>query len=426
MRFWTIFLFSLTEATFPRLSFLEGSSIGISWQSGRESTCSEVHYGKDKDLNLTVDSGKHCDVYKGDRFHHVTLNDLEYATRYYYRIGCDATIYSFQTAARPGSHEPFTFAVYADLGPLHGEATLARLNEMRDDLVGHIFAGDIGYADDAFINGESYISRTNEFLRDIAPSSAYLPVMVAPGNHEAEDHTPVCLLSPACREGFGNFTAFNCVWNMPGGKGHSMWSSFDYGPIHFVLTNTETDYDGAPLEPYGEAGFIPTGKFGTPGEYVNWLRKDLEKAEGNRKNQPWIIVVGHRPISVMEGTVDPFVTPLSDEIIDLINKHADVYVAGHVHYYTSTVPKNSNKPILISIGGAGCDEWPERVVQSTLFATSDEANSFAYGDEQTFALLKFDNELVFEIAKSSTGELLDRIVIPKRQIQVHQPVVLSS
>ena len=30
------------------------------------------------------------------------------------------------------------------------------------------------------------------------------------------------------------------------GDVQSMWSSFDYGLIHFVLIDTETDFDGSP------------------------------------------------------------------------------------------------------------------------------------------------------------------------------------
>ena len=443
-----LLILGLSRSKNPRVSFMGGPSIGISWQHDCLSSCgltnfgsstsletdvdncSILHFGRDKNLGIQVVSRKQCDLYQGDAFYRITLDSLEYQTKYYYRTNCDDTIYSFVTAQEPGVVESFTFAVYADMGTIHAESTLARLHGHREELVGHIFAGDIGYADDAFTNAESYLTRTNRFLEALAPSSAYIPVMVAPGNHEAEDHTPLCLTSPLCRSGYGNFTAFNCIWNMPETKGHSMWSSFDYGPVHFVLTNTETDYAGAPLEPFGEIGFIPTGKFGLPGEYTEWLRNDLQTAASNEYIR-WIVVVGHRPITVLDETLDDYKTPLNQEIIALINTYADVYVAGHVHYYTRSVPRPpSALPVYITVGGAGCDEWDERTVKTTISGSTTVFDYYAFGNEQTYSLLKFSkdkpNEIVFEVYGSVGGQLVDRVVVPVRTRKSANTVVLTQ
>jgi hypothetical protein len=196
-----------------------------------------------------------------------------------------------------------------------------------------------------------------------------------------------------------------------------MWYSFNYGPIHFVMTNTETDYEGAPLEPYGEVGFIPTGKFGQKGEYEQWLREDIMKAHQERHIRPWIIVVGHRPITVLDEKSDPFVTPLNQAMIDLIGTYADVYVAGHVHYYARSIPKPHApfQAISITVGGSGCDEWSDRRIQDTRRGETEYSEYFGYGDEQTFGLLKYEeDELVFEIQKSANQQMVDRVVIPKR------------
>jgi hypothetical protein len=404
------------------LAFRGPDSMSLSWQLPSIVGCDRVFYGRSQNsLILNATAERTCSIYKGDTMRHSIIRGLEPAIKYYYRIECSNTIDSFMTAL-PWDHntESFTFGVYADLGIVNGEASLARLASL--NLVGHIFAGDIGYADDAFLHGQGYISRLNEFMRAISRVSGSTPVMVAPGNHEAEDHTPVCLLSPDCRSGLGNFTAYNCVWDMPNaGRGHQMWHSFDYGPIHFVMINTETDYEGAPMEKYGEVGFIPTGSFGAPGEFTEWLRADLLEAESERWMRPFIIVAGHRPISVLDGeNSDPFKTPLSDEIIGLIKTHADAYIAGHVHYYarSSPLPSNPLKAQLITVGGAGCDEWSVRHVQDTRSGRTDGYDFFGYGDEQTVGLLKFDanspDELRFEAIRSRDGGVVDTVVIPKR------------
>ena len=420
-----------------RLSFGRGSDIGISWQVPDSYNCSTVRFGVDKTkLDNAAQSNKSCSVYKGDTFHHVVLPDLNFDSVYFYTVECSNQIGRFRTAPRPDSPRSFSMAVFADLGTVNGERTLSALNELRAELSGYIFAGDIGYADDAFMHGESYIKRTDDFLRALSISSQSLPIMVAPGNHEAEDHTPICLLSPHCRDGFGNFTVYNCVWNMPSDSHrHSMWYSFDYGPIHFVMTNTETDYEGAPLEPYGEAGFIPTGKFGKPGEYENWLREDILRAEKERHIRPWIIVVGHRPITVLDDNSDPFKTPLNENIIELIGTHADAYVAGHVHYYARSLPKPSApfRAVSLTVGGAGCDEWNERRIQDTRSGETEFMEYFAYGNEQSFGKLVFDadrpDELVFELLRSSDRKIIDRVVLPRRHHhndEVIQPVVISQ
>jgi hypothetical protein len=402
-----------------RLAYGLNGGFGISWNVPLDVDCGSLAYGfSPESLDKTVDSFKSCKLYKGGYHHHVFIPEIRNATKYFFRISCSNETHTFRTGLAAHSKEPFTFAVYGDLGPVYGENTLAALASNAQSLAGHIFAGDIGYADDAFMHGQSYIARTSQFIEALSRATPSVPIMVVPGNHEAEDHTPVCLLSPGCRHGFGNFSAYNCIWNMPSeGHRHSMWYSFNYGPIHFVMTNTETDYEGAPLEPYGEVGFIPTGKFGQKGEYEQWLREDIMKAHQERHIRPWIIVVGHRPITVLDEKSDPFVTPLNQAMIDLIGTYADVYVAGHVHYYARSIPKPHApfQAISITVGGSGCDEWSDRRIQDTRRGETEYSEYFGYGDEQTFGLLKYEeDELVFEIQKSRNQQMVDRVVIPKR------------
>ena len=419
-----------------RLAFGEGTELSISWNSNHSCSSDTLFYGLTKsELNYTANVERRCKVYKGDDIHHVILRGLRSGTEYFASVPCSSEVISFRTAPQADTKKSFSFGVYADLGPVKGEDTLSALRSTQSSLVGHLFAGDIGYADDAFMHGQSYIGRTIEFVQDIASSAGSIPIMVAPGNHEAEDHTPLCLLSRACREGFGNFSAYNCIWNMPSTeRRHSMWYSFNYGPIHFVMTNTETDFDGAPLQPYGEVGFIPTGSFGEPGEYQRWLRSDILKAHEDRHIRPFIIVVGHRPITVLDDKSDPFITPLNQDMIDLIGTYADAYIAGHVHYYARSIPKPhaAFQAISITVGGSGCDEWSERVIQDTRRGETETMEYFGYGDEQTVGFLNFDgerpDELVFELKRSRDLHLVDRIVIPKRRDKKHldTPVVITQ
>lgn len=70
----------------------------------------------------------------------------------------------------------------------------------------------------------------------------------------------------------------------------NMWYSFNYGPVHFVSINTETDYPNSPF------GTDSIWKYGPFGDQLSWLQNDLIEASANREQRPWIVVAGHRPI----------------------------------------------------------------------------------------------------------------------------------
>jgi hypothetical protein len=64
---------------------------------------------------------------------------------------------------------------------------------------------------------------------------------------------------------------------------HSMFYSYSYGRVHVTVISTETDYKNSPFAV-------------THGDQIAWLRKDLEEANKNRHERPWIMVAGHRPM----------------------------------------------------------------------------------------------------------------------------------
>src|SRR5579871_2527630 len=120
------------------------------------------------------------------------------------------------------------------------------------------------------------------------------------------------------------------VFSMPskdsGGLGN-FWYSFDYGMVHFVVFNTETDFPNAPDEPGGE-GAENAGPFAPPGTQLAWLEKDL--ASVNRKKTPWIIVGGHRPWYV--STTECLECQAAFEPL-FIKYGVDLVLHGHKHFY---------------------------------------------------------------------------------------------
>merc|ERR1712070_587046 len=112
------------------------------------------------------------------------------------------------------------------------------------------------------------------------PISSQRPYMVAPGNHEADCHDYGRLL---CDTRFDNFTAYNKRYRMPSqesGGVQNMWYSFDYGSVHFITIDTETDFPGAPEED----GWLIKELFNTGhfGDQLAWLEADLKAANANR------------------------------------------------------------------------------------------------------------------------------------------------
>lgn len=65
-------------------------------------------------------------------------------------------------------------------------------------------------------------------------------------------------------------------------QGTSLYFSFDYGVVHYIMIDTETY-------------FYSDDDDWVKGGQLNWLEEDLYKANQNRDNVPWIVVMGHKP-----------------------------------------------------------------------------------------------------------------------------------
>jgi hypothetical protein len=66
---------------------------------------------------------------------------------------------------------------------------------------------------------------------------------------------------------------WDCSFVSPDATGDNMWYSFNYGPVHFVQFDTETDFPNAPLATM--CPDLPCGNFGPVGQLLAWLQKDL-------------------------------------------------------------------------------------------------------------------------------------------------------
>jgi len=217
-------------------------------------------------------------------------------------------------------------------------------------------------------------------MRSIESIAAQIPYMVCPGNHEKHD----------------NFSHYDARFSMLGDRHapnlqaplthrlNNHFYSVDLGPAHVILFSTEFYY-------YTNYGWDQIER------QYHFLEEDLKRANANRAQRPWIIVMGHRPLYCLKGgheedededqecnqtTMErPIVregvhmhnnthSPLQYGLEDLFYKYGvDLQFYGHEHYYGRLLPlynstiksgtkstnpyENPTGPIHIITGSAG-------------------------------------------------------------------------
>ena len=164
----------------------------------------------------------------------------------------------------PSGRVPPSIALVGDLGVSNGERTTKSIqNKISSHNIGLLFhAGDIGYANVFGKENGNNSMIWIDLLNQLEGIAKQIPYMTTPGNHERQ----------------WQFAGYRNWFRMPKLKsGSEFWFSFDYLGVHVVSFSTEHD-------------FSPNSTQG------RWLREDLTKANGNRQQVPWVVVVGHRPL----------------------------------------------------------------------------------------------------------------------------------
>jgi hypothetical protein len=430
--------FILHEDTLPsqiHISIAGTNSVRINWKT-QSATPSHVKWGiNPSKLNSDFSTTEECRYYLSQHgFHHsVLLTNLPSNKQIFYSCGNDEggwNLGNLSFRSPPNKDDPVKIAIFGDWGYLDSKRRPLVVPAVEDlvknwsaqftwnslsylisaknlTMIWH--AGDIAYVDDSFAHNLlfSYEKIYDKFIEWIEPFASTIPYMVSVGNHEAECHSPACLIE---RKKYAiplsNFSAYNSRWRMPSLESHSsglnMWYSFPYSSLHMVSINTETDFPGAGEEHYGEFGKLPSGGFGREGEYLNWLENDLKTAAESRRltgSPKWIIAVGHRPRDDIP------------EHLKLFEKYeVDIYFCGHTHSYKRL--EKVNGVTYIVVGGAGNDEtdisFPNKKTTQTqkevVFATSRPAIG---------VLTVNITHLFWELLDGLTHNILDNLTLLK-------------
>lgn len=461
-----------------RLSFKSLNAVSVAWNTYEKINKPCVAYGTSaSNLNKRACSST-SETYPTSRtwFNNVILDNLAPSTTYFYSIdSSNSSTQSFKSARRPGDTSPFACNAVIDMGvygldgytttkkrdipfipPSLTHSTIDQLAQSVDLYDFVIHPGDFAYADDWFLrpqnllNGkDAYAAITELFFNQLSSISSVKPYMAGPGNHEAACQE-VLYYQGACPEGQYNFTDFSHRFapNMPttfvsqskvsAAKASAtlarslalppFWYSFDYGMVHFISIDTETDFPSAPDTPK-----LGAGPYGRANQQLDFLKADL--ASVDRKVTPWVVAMGHRPWYSTGGN-DNICSECQAAFEDLFYQYGvDLFVAGHVHnlqrhqpIYKGTVDaanlNDPKAPWYIVAGAAGNIEGLEG------FNTQPSYTVFADNVHNGYARLTFQdvNHLKVEMIHSTDGGVLDSAILYKKHADqfVRQPLPAST
>ncbi|GAB2291777.1 prolyl aminopeptidase [Dionaea muscipula] len=329
----------------------EGRAVLVSWVTPVEQGSKKVVYWKadgDQENNKRNVEGIVTRYtyynYTSGYIHHCTIKNLNYNTKYYYRVGTGRTgrTFWFTTPPKPGPDVPYTFGLIGDLGQTYdSNSTLAHYqnNPLKGKTV--LYVGDLSYADDHPFHDNR---RWDSWGRFTERSVAYQPWIWTVGNHEID-------FAPELHE-FKPFKPFSHRYHVPfsaSGSTDRFWYSVKRASAYIIVLSSYSAY----------------GKY-TP-QYV-WLQAELPKV--NRSETPWLIVLMHSPwynsynYHYMEGeTMRVIFEPW------FVQYKVDAVFAGHVHAYERservsnikynitnnlcTPIKDELAPVYITIGDGG-------------------------------------------------------------------------
>ncbi|XP_023012956.2 acid phosphatase type 7 [Leptinotarsa decemlineata] len=394
--------------------------IVITWSTFNDTQNSVVEYGigglilREEGTSKTfVDGGvaKHTQY-----IHRVTLRNLTPDSQYVYHCGSDlgwSNLFNFKTAPNRSDWQPH-LAIYGDMGNENAQS-LVRLQEETQrglyDAILHV--GDFAY--DLDTNNAEI---GDAFMRQIESIAAYLPYMTCPGNHE---------------EAY-NFSNYRERFSMPRGSQSYMYS-INIGPLHIISISTEVYY------------FLNYGIKPLVFQY-QWLEDDLIKANlpENREKQPWIIVMGHRPMYCSNNDDDdctnhetqtrvgmPFFKFFGLEDL-LYNYGVDLEIWAHEHSYERLWPiynytvyngsyeapyVNPKAPVQFTTGSAGCREGRDEFSYKPPWSAF-RSNDYGYTRLKAYNSTHLHLE---QVSDDKAGEVVDSFWLVKDR---HGPYPMSK
>ena len=251
------------------------------------------------------------------------LTGLEPGSAYEYRAGYEGSRTGWHKlpAAQPDSFKALIFPD-SQSSDYSGWRKLAQTAYSKnEDAAFFINMGDL------VDNGYDF-SQWRAWFNSVAPMIENIPFAPVMGNHETYTRDwKVGMPTPY-------LTLFNLPENGTGAN-KNQYYSFDYGDVHFVVLNTQTDE---------MADFNPD----LMQQQLSWLRSDLAGTQSK-----WKIVLMHKDIlryafTDRPNNFDPAsiqFTPWAQQMMPVFEEYnVDAVLTAHLHTYRRRVPLKSFKP----------------------------------------------------------------------------------
>lgn len=312
--------------------------------------------------------------------HEAQVTGLAAGTEYAYQLFAGETPLTAGTdvvrTAPPTGSGAVRFIVFGDSGTGSPEqrALAARMNADAADLM--LLAGDIAYGNGGGTGDASYATYQSWFFDIYAPMLRRRPVVPAMGNHDGrasnnwgQAYLDLFALPPDA--GFGSF------------PDHAeRYYSFDYGPVHVVVLDTELTFQ----EPSRRAAQLA------------WLEADLQQAAA----QPWKIALYHRsPYSAGgEHGSDLAVRAAFGPLFERYG--VQLSLSAHEHTFERTVPwrlgpASGQAVTYVVAGGGGAPVYP----------TGQDAWTAASASEHHYVRVTVNGCVALIEAVRASGALLD-------------------
>ncbi len=228
--------------------------------------------------------------------------------------------YGFRTAPEPGGAERIDFIVFGDSGG-GGPDQLAVSSQLTTVPIHFVLhTGDVAYMNGTLEQFETtYFGMYESWLQSF-------PVFLASGNHDYETADA------------GPFREVFALPENAGSEGRERWYSFDWGPVHVAVLDTE-------VSSAAQAAF---------------LEADLASTD-----RPWRIVVAHKG-PYTSGYHGPNATfrELYEPL--LVRYGVQIAFTGHDHHYERSHPIDGVTYIVT--GGGGMSTRPVSPTATTAFA----------------------------------------------------------
>jgi predicted phosphodiesterase len=316
-----------------------------------------VEYGQSTGFNQRVSTEKidKTDATPKIYVQKIKLTGLKPDSQYYYRVtqGTNQSKNcSFWTSASPG--RPFRFAWMADCrSGLHVHDKIAkRIKEAQPCF--SIYGGDLAYSG-------SYQAFEKEFFRPAELDLiANVPFFNTVGNHEGWTQ---------------NTKAFTEAPDSP--TASQGCYSFDYGDLHVLVLNTETDKSNSEFN-----------------SQYQFAKEDLRASK-----KPWKIAVSHIPAYCGGGHgEDKTMQRFTKEIFE--PEKVDMVISGHSHFYQHNLVNGIHHMV---IGSAGAPLHSPKNASYTIKSIKD----------YNYAIVDLEHTKLHMVVYNDHGKVLDVIDLKK-------------